>query len=135
MTIEVTDDNREQPRPIGREAAKAQLRGKRKKEEIMGGIVILGENLNKIVEMQKERKVEREKMSQTQLEISKTNLRAAKEQKEARLLEFYNSILKQDTTKMTENEKARQERTLEKMELKLFVDDAIGEDVESGTNL
>ena len=121
-TIDVTDD-REQPRPIGREAAKAQRRGKRKKEEIMDSIVILGENINKMVEMQKDCKVEREKVSEAQLEISRTNLKVAKEQKEAKLLEAYSSLMKQDTSTTIGKQKASQEKTLEKMELKLFGDD------------
>ncbi|KAF0889194.1 hypothetical protein E2562_022453 [Oryza meyeriana var. granulata] len=49
-------DDRDQPRPIGREATKAQRNGKRKKEEIMDGITLLGENIEKIVEVQKDRK-------------------------------------------------------------------------------
>jgi hypothetical protein len=62
--------------------------------------------------MQKERKVVREKVSQTQVEISKTNLKAAKEQKSARLYELYNSL-----------EKARRDKFLEKMEQQLYGSD------------
>jgi hypothetical protein len=56
-----------QQRPIGREATKAQHNGKRKAEGVLDVIVLLGENINKIVEVQQDRKQEREKVSQTQL--------------------------------------------------------------------
>jgi hypothetical protein len=94
VTINVSND-KDQPCPIGREAAKAQPRGKRKNEEMMDGIVALEEN--EMVKMQKERNQSgacSETVSQTQVEISKTNLKAAKEQKSARLYELYNSLEK-----------------------------------------
>jgi len=47
-------------RPIGRESAKQERRGKRKADQVMDGIEILGENINKIVEVTQERKKERE---------------------------------------------------------------------------
>jgi hypothetical protein len=73
MPIDLTNDN-EQERPIGREAAKAQRKGKRKAEEVMDGIANLGDNISKIIEVQKERKLEREKLTEAQLEISRLNL-------------------------------------------------------------
>lgn len=121
--IDLTND-KDEPRPIGREAAKAARRGKRKAEEVLDGVVLLGENINKIVEVQKERKQEREKVTEAQLEISRLNLKAAKEQKEAKLLEAYNSLLQQDTSEMSKEAKDRREKTLQKMEEKLFnIDD------------
>jgi hypothetical protein len=74
-------DDRGEPRPIGREAAKTERKGKRKVEELMDGIVILRENINKIVEVTQERKKEREKATEKQLEISRINLKVVKEQK------------------------------------------------------
>lgn len=111
-------------RPIGRDAAKAQRNGKKRKaDQVMDGIALLGENVDKIVAVQQERKQDREKVTNAQLEISKNQLKAAKEQKEAKLLEVYNSLLKQDISQMTEDSKARREKALEKMELKLFASD------------
>jgi hypothetical protein len=107
-----------QQRPIGREAAKAQHNGKRKAEGVLDVIVLLGENINKIVEVQQDRKQEREKVSQTQLEISRLQLKATQERKEAKLLEVYNSLLSQDPSKMSD--RINREKTLQRMELKLF---------------
>lgn len=122
MTINV-DDDRGEDRPIGRDAAKAQHNGKRKAEEVMDGIALLGENVNKIAAVQMERKQQREKATIAHLEISKIQLKAAKKQKHPKMLEVYNSLLKQDTSQMSDESKARREKTLEKMELKLFGDD------------
>ncbi|KAF0901848.1 hypothetical protein E2562_006474 [Oryza meyeriana var. granulata] len=51
---EIVDVPDEESRPIGREAAKAELSGKRKKDNILEGIVILGDNIAKIVKMSEE---------------------------------------------------------------------------------
>jgi hypothetical protein len=45
----------------------------------MDGIVILGDNINKIVEVAQERKKEREKATEAQIEISRINLKVVKE--------------------------------------------------------
>ncbi|PUZ37719.1 hypothetical protein GQ55_9G143100 [Panicum hallii var. hallii] len=65
-------------RPIGREAAKAECKGKRKAEQVMDGIVMLGYNISKIIEVTQERKKEREKMTEAQVEISRLNLEDCK---------------------------------------------------------
>lgn len=53
MTIVLTNDRDEQ-RSIGREAAKAQHKaGKRKAKEVMDCIVVLEDNIYKIIEVQK----------------------------------------------------------------------------------
>ena len=72
----------------------------------MDGIVLLGDNINKIVEVTEERKKEREKVTEAQLEISRLNLQAAQEQKEAKLIEAYNYLLVRDTSNMSEEAKA-----------------------------
>jgi hypothetical protein len=103
---EIIDVPDEQARPIGREAAKAERSGKRKKENIMEGIVILGDNIEKIIKVQEDRKVERENVTDAQIQISNTNLKAAMEQKEANMFKVYNSLLNQDINQMSENQKA-----------------------------
>jgi len=118
---EIVDVPEEQSRPIGREAAKAERSGKRKKENIMEGIVILGDNIEKIVKMQEDRKVEREKVTEAQIQISNANLKAAKEQKEARMFEVYNSLLNQDTSHMSEDQMANRDKAIRMLEEKLFV--------------
>ena len=77
----------------------------------MDGIVLLGDNINKIVEVTEERK-EREKVTEAQLEISRLNLQAAQTQKEAKLIEAYNNLLVRDTSHMSEEAKASQEKIL-----------------------
>jgi len=72
--VDLTDESKE--RPIGKAAAKTERKGKRKAEQVMDGIVLLGDNINKIVEVTEERK-EREKVIEAQLEISRLNLQAA----------------------------------------------------------
>jgi len=122
MEISKAQVHEEQSRPIGREAAKAERSGKRKKKNIMEGIVILGDNIEKIVKMQEDRKVEREKVTEAQIQISNANLKAAKEQKEARMFEVYNSLLNQDTSHMSEDQMANRDKAIRKLEEKLFVD-------------
>jgi hypothetical protein len=119
---EIVDVPDEQSRPIGREAAKAERSGKRKKENVMEGIVILGDNIEKIIKVQQDRKVEREKVTEAQIQISDTNLKAAKEQKEAKMFEVYNSLLNQDISQMSEDQKAKRDRAIHKLEEKLFAD-------------
>jgi len=119
---EIVDVPEEQSRPIGREAAKAERSGKRKKDNVMEGIVILGNNIEKIIKVQQDRKVECEKVTEAQIQISNANLKAAKEQKEAMMFEVYNSLLNQDTSHMSEDQKANREKALRKLEEKLFAD-------------
>ena len=115
--VDITDDSEE--RPIGKAAAKTERKGKRKAEQVMDGIVLLGDNINKIVEVTEERKKEREKVTEAQLEISRLNLQA-QTQKEAKLIEAYNNLLVRDTSHMSEEAKTSHEKTLQKMEKKLF---------------
>ena len=119
---EIVDVLDEQSRPIGREAAKVERSGRRKKDNVMEGIVILGDNIEKIIKVQQDRKVECEKVMEAQIQISNANLKAAKEQKEARMFEVYNSLLNQDTSHMSEDQKANREKALRKLEEKLFAD-------------
>ena len=51
----------------------------------MDGIVMLGDYINKIIEVTQERKKEREKVIGAQLEISRLNLKAAKKQKKIKV--------------------------------------------------
>jgi hypothetical protein len=88
----------------------------------MEGIVILGDNIEKIIKVEQDQKVEREKVSEAQIQISNTNLKAAMEQKEAKMFEVYNSLLNQDTSHMSEDQKANRERAIRKLEEKLFAD-------------
>ncbi|CAN6173520.1 unnamed protein product [Urochloa humidicola] len=123
-TIHVDDtDDKNEARPIGREAAKAERKGKRKAEQVMDGIVILGENISKIVEVTQERKKEREKVTEAQLRISSMNLQAANKQKEAKLLEAYSLLLSQDRSHMSDEAKASQEKTLLRMEKMIYSND------------
>jgi hypothetical protein len=112
----------EQTRPMGREAAKAERNGKSKKENIMEGIINLGDTVEKIVKVNQDRKVEREKVTEAQREISNANLKAAKEQKEAKMFEVYNTLLNQDTSEISEDQKANRDRAIRKLEEKLFGD-------------
>jgi hypothetical protein len=57
-----------------------------------------------------------------QLEISRLQLKAAQEQKEAKLLEVYSSLLHQDTSQLSDEAKLNREKTMQKMEQKLFGD-------------
>jgi len=81
----IVDVPEEQSRPIGREAAKAERSGKRKKDNVMEGIVILGDTIEKIIKVQQDRKVECEKVTEAQIQISNANLKAAKEEKQAKM--------------------------------------------------
>ncbi|KAG8087766.1 hypothetical protein GUJ93_ZPchr0010g8429 [Zizania palustris] len=117
---EIYDVPEEQQRPIGREATKAERSGKRKKENIMEGFVILGDNIEKILKVQQDQKAECEKVTEAQIKISDTNLKAATEDKEARMFQVYNTLLNQDTSQMSEDQKANRDKALHKLEEKLF---------------
>lgn len=99
---------------MGRGVAKEHRKGKRKVEHVMDGIVILG--------VTQERRKEREKVTQDQLEISRAALDVAKQQKEAKFLEAYATLLVQDTTHMSEEAKASREKTLILMQNKMVAD-------------
>jgi hypothetical protein len=88
----------------------------------MEGIVIPGDNIEKIVKVQQDRKLEREKVTKAQIQISNANLKAAKEQKEVKMFEVYNSLLNQDTSQMSENRKANRNRAIHKIAEKWFAD-------------
>ncbi|CAD6246298.1 unnamed protein product [Miscanthus lutarioriparius] len=119
VDVDATDDG-EEARPIGREAAKAQRKGKRKVEEVKDGISMLADSINKIAEITQERKKEREKVTEAQLEISRNNLQTAIQQNEAKLLEAYTSLLVQDTSQMTHEAKEGRIKALALTERKLF---------------
>jgi hypothetical protein len=119
VDVDATDDG-EEARPIGREAAKARRKGKRKVEEVKDGISMLGDSINKIAEITQERKKEREKVTEAQLVISRNNLQTAIQQNEAKLLEAYTSLLVQDTSQMTQEAKEGRVKALALMERKLF---------------
>jgi hypothetical protein len=119
-SIEVVEIPDAQKRPPGREAAKAERRGKRKKENVKDGIVILGEDIDKIVKVEEDRKMERDKVTAAQIQISNANLKAAQEHKEAKMFEVYNSLITQDTMNMSEEAKASREKAIRKLEEKLF---------------
>ncbi|KAF0923333.1 hypothetical protein E2562_005294 [Oryza meyeriana var. granulata] len=96
-------------------------------DEVKDGIYILGDNINKTAEITQERKKERKKVTEAQLEISRNQLKVteaqlmtAKEQKEAKLLEAYTSLLVQDTSQMTQQEKASRGIALTSITQKLF---------------
>jgi hypothetical protein len=88
----------------------------------MEGIINLGDTIEKIVKVNQDRKVEREKVTEAQREISNANLKAAKEQKEAKMFEVYNTLLNQDTSEISEDQKANRDRAIRKLEEKLFGD-------------
>jgi hypothetical protein len=88
----------------------------------MEGIVILGDIVEKIVKVQQDRKVELEKVTKAQIQISNANLKAATEEKEAKVFEVYNTLLNKDTSNMSQDQKAKHERALHKLEEKLFAD-------------
>lgn len=74
--IDIVDDKADQ-RPIMREAAKEQRKGKDKADQVMNGIFNLEDKINRIVEVTQEHK-ESEKVTQAQLEISTLNLQMGK---------------------------------------------------------
>jgi hypothetical protein len=119
---EEDDIPEEHIRSIGRDAAKAERNGKRKKAKGMEGIECLGDTVEKIVKVQQDRKVELEKVTEAQIQISNANLKAAKEKKEAKMFEVYNTLLQKDTNNMSEGQKAKHEKAIHKLEEMLFAD-------------
>jgi hypothetical protein len=60
VDVDATDD-KDVPRPMGREAAKAERKGKRKADQILDGISKLGDSVTKIIDLTQERNKDREK--------------------------------------------------------------------------
>jgi hypothetical protein len=112
------------PRPIGQKAAKRgalEAKGKSKKsainveelhrfEKIQNNIAA---NRTKALEMQG-------KIHSDKIEASKIALQAAKEEKEAKMLETYSSLLKQDTLGMPDDIRAEHVAALKCLRSKLF---------------
>jgi hypothetical protein len=117
---EVLDIPKEQKRPIGRDSAKAEHNGKSKKAKGKEEIVILEDTVEKIAKVHQERNAELAKVTEAQLLISNAQLKAAQEEKEAKILQVYNTLLSKDTSNMSEGEKASHVRALHKIEEKLF---------------
>lgn len=113
------DDDQGSERPIGRDKAKAQRNGKRKSEEISEGLASLGDDINKMVAVTQERK----QATETHLEMSRLKLKAAEADKKAKMLQVYDSLLHQDVSQLSEEAKARREKTLVLIEKKIFIDD------------
>ncbi|KAL6854351.1 hypothetical protein ACP4OV_019254 [Aristida adscensionis] len=104
INVDLSDD-KDVPRPMGREAAKNERKGKRKTEPILDGIAKLGDNIRKIINLTQDRKKEREVVIESRLQI-------ARDQKEAKWVEAYNLLLAKDTSNMSEEAKARLEKSL-----------------------
>jgi hypothetical protein len=66
--------------------------------------------------------MELEKIAEAQIQISKANLKAAQEEKEGKMFQVYNTLLNKDISNMSEAQKANHERTIHKLEEKLFGD-------------
>jgi len=59
-------------------------------------------------------------VTDAQIQIANTNLKAAAEQKEAKMFEVYNFLLNQDISQMSEDQRANRDKTIRRMEDKLF---------------
>jgi hypothetical protein len=79
----------------------------------------LGDSVTKVIDLTQECKKDHEKMTESHLHI-------ARDQKEAKLVEAYNLLLAKDTSNMSQEEKARVEKTLQRIEMKIFgIDEAL----------
>jgi hypothetical protein len=63
-----------------------------------------------------------QKAAEAQIQISNANLKAAKEEKEAKMFQVYNTLLTKDTSNMSEAQKAKHEKAIQKLEEMLFGD-------------
>jgi hypothetical protein len=52
--------------------------------------------------------------------MTESHIQIARDQKEAKWVEAYNLLLAKDTIDMSQEEKARVEKTLQRIEMKLF---------------
>ncbi|KAJ1295797.1 hypothetical protein BS78_01G250200 [Paspalum vaginatum] len=111
-------------RPIGGKQAKEQLKRKRKDQAC---IIDLEGELNKFVDAQNAATEGRKEMLEIQKRVSSENLEArklallaAKEQKEATMLETYGSLIVQDTTVMSEDVRSEHVLALRCLREKLF---------------
>ncbi|PUZ50278.1 hypothetical protein GQ55_6G046200 [Panicum hallii var. hallii] len=94
-------------RPIGGKKAKEQRKRKKKDEaciiDLEGELIAFVEAQNKANESRKEMLETQKRVSSEKLEAQKLAYLAAKENKEAGMLEAYRELLKQDTTGMAED--------------------------------
>jgi hypothetical protein len=115
IDVDATND-KDVPHPMRREAAKAEHTGKRKADQILDDISKLGDSVTKIIDLTQECKKDCKKMTESHLWI-------ARDQKEAKWVESYNLFLAKGTSNMPEEEKGGFEKTLQKIEKKLFSTD------------
>jgi hypothetical protein len=106
----------EQKRPLGRDSAKAERNGKNKKAKVKDEIINLGDTVEKLVKVQEDRKMDLEKVTEAQIEISNANLKAANAEKEAKMFTVYNTLLNKDTSNMSKAQKAKHEKAIEKIQ-------------------
>jgi hypothetical protein len=112
----------EQKRPPGRESAKAECNGKHKKAKVKDEIVNLGNIVEKLIKVQEDRKMDLQKVAEAHIEISNANLKAAKEEKEAKMFQVYNTLLNKDTSNMSEAQTAKHEKAIHKLQEMLLGD-------------
>jgi hypothetical protein len=117
-------DDATDERPIGGKKAKEQLKRKKKDQAC---IIHIEDELHSFLNAQKAANEGRAKMLETQRHVSSEKLEsrrlahlAAKEHKEAIMLETYRSLLMQDTTGMPEYVKAEHELALRCLRESLF---------------
>nr|CAB3500940.1 unnamed protein product [Digitaria exilis] len=103
-------------RPIGRDKAKEERKGKRKEPE---AIVAIGEKLDKFMEAT----TKAEKIAQVQQNLADKKLEVAKEQTKSKMLDLYKELLCAPTSELSEEAKAERSKALELMASAIFSKD------------
>ncbi|PNT75910.1 hypothetical protein BRADI_1g41684v3, partial [Brachypodium distachyon] len=119
VTSHVIDLEKEE-RPIGRHKAKAERAGKSKAREAPEGVIVLGEKLDKFIEVQATSRQERQKVIESQQRMSSDKVDAARLAKETKMLVVYEKLILADTSLLDEESKAARVRALASMESILF---------------
>lgn len=118
LTSNVIDVDGEE-RPMGRDKCKAERDGKRKVRE-PEVVTVIGEKLEKLIEVQNASREERKKVIETQQHLSSQQLEAARLAKETKMIGLYEKLMFADTSGMDEDAKAERARALASMGATLF---------------
>lgn len=101
----------------GRDKSKVERAGKRKS----GGLSqVLGERLDKFIEVNNQSMEDRQKVIDIQVLLSNQQHETAKINNKTKLLDVYTKMLLVDTSKMDDGGKARRAKALSNMEAMLF---------------
>ncbi|KAI5011882.1 hypothetical protein ZWY2020_024016 [Hordeum vulgare] len=110
-------DAEDEERPPGRDISKDERDGKRKSRET---VYLLGEKLDTFIETEKTSRLERQKVIDSQHQLSSQHLETAKLAREIKLIELYHKLLFADASAMDDDAKVGRAKAMTSMRSIIF---------------